>query len=161
MYTAKKPDNNSSIKIIINIEVQNNIHLKYPIIKRALYYASRLISKQKGEYFSNSNYQDLCEIYSIWILISPDKNRSGIINHYTIKENNIIGKYKEDINNYDLLNIIIVGINDNNAESEIINLLSRLFLSTKETAKSNMKILKTRYNINIDKKGVKKYDNIW
>ena len=41
------------IQLIINIEAQNKFNPGYPLLKRAVYYCSRMISAQKGLEFEN------------------------------------------------------------------------------------------------------------
>ena len=59
--------------LIINVEAQKRLNPKkktgdtYPLLKRAVYYASRLISSQKGTEFTNSDYDKIKKVYTIWI----------------------------------------------------------------------------------------------
>ncbi len=54
------------IRLIINIEAQNDFYPGYPLIKRGIYYCSRMISAQYGTEFKNSHYENIKKVYSIW-----------------------------------------------------------------------------------------------
>ena len=49
--------------ILLNIEVQNNAYPGYPLIKRAIYYASRMISEQKQAPFQGFHYEKIKKSY--------------------------------------------------------------------------------------------------
>ena len=71
LFTSRIPNSNDKIGMFINIEAQNDINPSYDLLNRAIYYASRLISRQKGEEFFNSKYNELKKVYSIWICTTP------------------------------------------------------------------------------------------
>ena len=64
-FNVVVPDSDFSVALIINIEAQKTSETPYPILKRALYYCSRLISSQKNVVFVNSHYEKLRKVYSI------------------------------------------------------------------------------------------------
>lgn len=45
--------------LILLVEAQNALRPGYPLIKRAIYYCSRMISSQYGVEFSHSQYQKI------------------------------------------------------------------------------------------------------
>ena len=47
-FSALAPRDGRQIKLIINVEAQNAYRPGYPLVKRALYYAARMISAQTG-----------------------------------------------------------------------------------------------------------------
>ena len=47
-FCAEAPGTENRIQLIINIEAQNDFYPGYPIIKRGIYYCSRMISSQYG-----------------------------------------------------------------------------------------------------------------
>ena len=56
-FTAIVPNNGKLIELIINIEAQNDFNPGYPLLKRAVYYCSRMISSQYGSVFTKSHYE--------------------------------------------------------------------------------------------------------
>lgn len=69
-FFAIVPSLGEVISLIINVESQNDFYLGYPIIKRAIYYDSRMISDQYGTVFTKSYYEKICKVYSIWICLN-------------------------------------------------------------------------------------------
>ena len=82
----------------------------YPLIKRALYYCSRLMAKQKHPKngFQHSDYDRIKKVCSIWICIGHNNQKNDVINTYRIQETcetKIWHAAKED---YDLLTAVMV-----------------------------------------------------
>lgn len=57
-FNALAPADGHPIRLIINVEAQNDFHPGYPLLKRAIYYCSRLISSQYGSVFVKSHYEN-------------------------------------------------------------------------------------------------------
>lgn len=107
-FTAIAPDSNKLIKLIINIEAQNDFHPGYPLLKRAIFYCSRLISSQYGTIFTKAHYEKIQKVYSIWICTEPTKKWSYSITRYRMTEERIEGHGKAREADYDLLTPILV-----------------------------------------------------
>ena len=107
-FYAISPGTEERISLIINIEAQNDFYPGYPIIKRAIYYCSRMVSSQYGREFTNSHYEKIKKVYSVWICTKPPACRQNTINRYTIREENIVGDASEKKENYDLMPAIII-----------------------------------------------------
>ena len=56
------------------------------IVKRNLYYCCRLVSSQYGTEFTNSHYEKIKKVYSIFICMNPPNYRKNTINQYSIQE---------------------------------------------------------------------------
>ena len=80
------PDSGEKVQMIINIEAQNKYNPGYPLIKRGIYYVSRLISSQYGTVFTDSHYEKIEKVYSIWICPDPPVERRNTIVEYSIGE---------------------------------------------------------------------------
>ena len=145
---APSTEEHENIRLIINAEAQNRFKLKYPLIKRAVYYGSRLISAQHGTVFTKSDYQKLRKVYSIWICVNPAKRFRNTITRYSLKPEAIIGNAVEAPENYDLINIVMVCLgkmeewNDNN----LIKFLGVLF-QNELSAREKKDILERDFNI--------------
>ncbi len=145
---APSTEEHENIRLIINAEAQNRFKLKYPLIKRAVYYGSRLISAQHGTVFTKSDYQRLRKVYSIWICVNPAKKFRNTITRYSLKPETIIGNAVEAPENYDLINIVMVCLgkmeewNDNN----LIKFLGVLF-QNELSAREKKDILERDFNI--------------
>ena len=149
-FNVVVPDSDIPVALIINIEAQKTSETPYPLLKRALYYCSRLISSQKNVVFVNSHYEKLRKVYSIWIQMNTPKKQQNTMNCYRVIEENLVGQYKDNSINYDLLNIITIGLGkvEDTEPKTILNMLDTLLYSNKP---SNEKLdtLKNVYNITI------------
>lgn len=138
--------------MVINIEIQADTNLSYAVVTRAIYYLSRLISRQKGTVFNHSDYGKIQKVYSIWICPDPKmKNRNSIV-EYGFTQQKVFGRVDEPVENYDKMKAIIISLNDEGQENrnDLIRLLSTL-LSTTETVESRKQILEDEFDIPMTK----------
>lgn len=110
LFQALVPGTESRVGIILNVEAQNKYNPVYPLISRALYYCSRLISSQKARVFEHSHYEKPEKVYSIWICANPPKDKRTTITRYQLTEMNQVGQVKEPVENYDLMVVVMVGL---------------------------------------------------
>ncbi len=138
--------------MIINIEAQNDFYPGYPIVKRGIYYCSRIISSQYGVEFADNHYEKIKKVYSIWICANPPKYRENTIARYVIREENLIGEVSEKRENYDLLTVIMIclGHSGDNKYSGILKLLDVL-LSSKKKPEEKKRILREDFEISMTK----------
>lgn len=147
-FRAIVPGTGERISLIINIEAQNDFYPGYPIVKRNLYYCCRLVSSQYGTEFTNSHYEKIKKVYSIFICMNPPNYRKNTINQYSIQEEKVVGLYKEDIMNYDLLTAIIICLGDvDDEEATGILKLLEVLLSTERSTEEKKKILQEDFAI--------------
>lgn len=146
------PVDKKIISMIVNVEAQNDFYPGYPIIKRGIYYGSRMISSQYGTIFTNGHYEKIKKIYTIWICINPPKYRENSINLYSFQEKQLIGRIKEKREFYDLIGIVMICLGDEedkNCEG-LVKLLAVLF-STEKDADKKKKILHDEFDIAMTK----------
>ena len=141
------------IRLIVNVEAQQNYNAGYPLLKRAIYYCSRMISAQYGTEFTKAEYSKVCKVYSIWICPTPPEHHQNTITRYRIAEENIVGQVKESVENYDLMTVIVLGLGDpdevaGEANTDILRLLSVL-LSSEATDAEKKRVLRDDYSIPI------------
>ncbi len=131
-FYALAPHGDELIKLIINIEAQNKYHNSYPLITRAIYYLSRMISAQHGTEFDHSRYGDIKKVYSVWICTDPPKERENTIVKYRMAEEQMIGDVKEKPENYDLMTAIIICLSEkvDLEKNNILKLLGVLLSNT-------------------------------
>ena len=147
-FNATVPGGNTVIHLIINIEAQKDDNPGYPILKRAVYYVSRLISAQKQTVFKHSDYGKINKVYSIWIVMNTSDEKKNTINEYSICEKMIAGNIKETRENYDLIDIIIVRLGDEDSieEKSLLRMLN-ILLSKKSGKQRVNKMLKDEFGI--------------
>lgn len=138
-------------KIIIDIEVQKDEPTKYDILNRAVFYVSREISSQKNREFVKSEYNNIKQVYSIWICMNQKENT---MNWYYLKGESLIGA-KRWKGKADLINIVMIGLAKNipeqRAEYKLHRFLGILF-SQELGAEEKIKILENEYHILMEDK---------
>jgi len=147
-FRAIAPSSGEPIGLIVNVEAQNKYYTGYPLTKRGIYYCSRMISSQYGREFTDSHYEKLKKVYSIWICMKPPKNRGNTINRYRLIEEHLAGEAVEPVQNYDLLSMIVLCLGGPEAEhyEGVIRMLDVL-LSRKTSEAEKRKILRDDYDI--------------
>lgn len=151
IFHAVTPETGERIRLIINIEAQKTFSastLRYILMKRAVFYGSRLISAQKETEFTGSDYSDVKKVYTIWICMESPTDRS-VINHYRMTERNLVGKYKETQEHYDLLNIVMVYLAPGPVRNRMLSMLQVIFQETKKTAEEKSEILRKKFDIEV------------
>ena len=139
---------NGLSQIIVNIEAQKDEPTEYKILNRAIFYVSRLISSQKERDFVNTNYDDIKQVFSIWICMNMDDNSLSHI-HLTKDEMLKPCNWK---GNLDLLNIVLIGITNGIPEHDEKYEMHRLIgalLSSELKEQEKLDIIEHEYNIPI------------
>ncbi len=150
------PGETVPVKLIINIEAQNKFNPGYPLVTRGFYYDARMISAQYGKEFTDSEYGKIKKVYSVWICINPDDAHRNTITRYHTTAENIFGSAESNEEDYDKMEVIIVGLkcdakNGEESENALINMLSILF-SKKTDVKTKKEKLQSRHGIQMKKK---------
>ena len=147
-FRAIAPSTGERIALIINIEAQDDFYPGYPLLKRATFYCCRIISSQYGREFTDSHYEKIKKVYSIWICMTPPKNRANTITRYRMVEEHLVGEATEPVKNYDLLSIIMVCLGGPIGENYdgILRMLDVL-LSSETSEAEKRKILQDDYDI--------------
>lgn len=135
--------------IIVNIEAQKAEPTEYEILNRAIFYVSRLISSQKERDFTNSDFDDIQRVYSIWVCMGMKENT---LSHIHFTKDDIIGSYDWK-GKLDLANIVMLGLSDELPEHddtyELHRLLSTL-LSKELTQNEKLTIIEEEYDIPVE-----------
>ena len=152
-FKALLPKNPERLYLILNIEAQNEQQMWYPLLKRAVYYGSRLISSQYGTVFSGMDYGAVKKVYSIWICTKSAKKYRNSMNRYEMVEECLVGENRSDPEKYRLMNLILlhVGEYDEGTHEGILGFLEVL-LSGKLQAEEKRQILQERYHIAMTRK---------
>jgi predicted transposase/invertase (TIGR01784 family) len=164
-FSAHAPTLDGSVKVLINLEAQNNFDPGYPLSMRGVYYGCRMISAQYGQEFKHSEYDKIKKVYSIWVCPNPKKEqRKNTITCYEMRERNLLGEVETPRHEYDLINVIMICLGDANdeaAEEEagILRLLEVL-LSPERASIDKKTILKNEYHIPMTKAMEREVDNM-
>ena len=137
---------NGLSQIIVNIEAQKDEPTEYKILNRAIFYVSRMISSQKERDFVNTNYDDIKQVFSIWICMNMDDNS---LSHIHLTKDELL-KPCNWKGNLDLLNIVLIGITNGIPEHDEKYEMHRLIgalLSSELKEQEKLDIIEHEYNI--------------
>ena len=141
-------------KMIINLEAQKNEPTKYFILNRAIFYTARLVSSQKEREFTGSDYNEIKQVYSIWICMNMKENS---LSHIHMVKDDLLGE-QDWKGNLDIPNIVMIGlakeIPPKEERYELHRLLGTL-LSQTMTAEQKLKLMKQEYDIPVDRHGIR------
>ncbi|MCM1382854.1 MAG: hypothetical protein NC192_13030, partial [Muribaculaceae bacterium] len=156
-FTVKAPVSGEYLQLIINLEAQKNFSPGYSILKRGIYYCSRLISSQYGTVFTKSDYDKIRKVYSIWVCTNPSEEYKQTIARYKLSKEMLEGETKfespsdeeKERRDYDLISLVLIGLDDPKSEelsNGIIRMLSVLFAEDMNF-KAKITALENEYNI--------------
>ena len=101
--------------IVFNIEFQNKINPGYAIIKRGIYYSSKILCQEKGSLFEGSDYDGLRKVHGFWLCPRAPASSANSIRRYNLLES-VTGEAVEQIaspkEDYDMIALTIVALND-------------------------------------------------
>ena len=135
---------------IINVEAQKDEPNGYDILNRAIFYVSRMISSQKERDFSNSNYNDIKRVYSIWVCMNMPENS---LEHIHLVKDSIVNSHAWK-GKLDLVNIVMIGLAKELPKHEEKYELHRLLgalLSQDLTVNEKLDIIGNEYAIPMEK----------
>lgn len=120
----------NSYSIYVDIEPQGILHPGYSLNKRALYYVSRMISRQIQSLADpKAAYDAIQKVCSIWICFADgcSKKAQGSVVVESLKQESLSGEYQIKEEDLDLLKIVFVVLSPNNSDNELVNFLGALF----------------------------------
>ena len=133
-------------QIIVNVEAQKDEPVSYKILNRAIFYVSRLISSQKERDFVNTNYDNIKQVFSIWVCMNMEKNS---LSHFHLKKDEMLEPYDWK-GNTDLLNIVMIGVTNelpkHDGKYELHRLIGAL-LSDRLRENEKLDIIEKEYKI--------------
>ena len=123
LFQALVPKTKEPLMLIINIEAQGKAKPGYSILKRATYYASRMISSQRGRDFYGDDYDKIKKVYTIWICMNAPKDTGNSINRYRMMEERLHRKYHAEQWQYNILNVVMLYLGDRMTQDDLIEML--------------------------------------
>ena len=125
-FNAYVPKSDETMQMIINVEGQNNA--SYPILKRGIYYCGRMLSAQYGTIFTESHYEKLRKVVSIWVCFAGNQKQQNTINRYVLQEKALSGAFKASEEEYNLLEVIMVYLGDDDkTDNKLLKMLDKIF----------------------------------
>ncbi|MGN0951022.1 MAG: PD-(D/E)XK nuclease family transposase [Mitsuokella sp.] len=148
LFQALVPKTKEPIMLIINIEAQDRANPGYSILKRATYYASRMVSSQRGRDFYGNDYDKIKKVYTIWICMNAPKDMGNSINRYRMTEERLHGKYRAEEWQYNLLNVVMLYLGNRKTQDSLIEML-RIIFKEKAPALVKKQQLEEEYGIRL------------
>lgn len=144
------PGKKAYIKLLIDVEEQNDYFPGYDIVTRGVFYTARMISSQLGTEFTDSDYNKIKKVYSIWICKNVPKYAENTVTEYSMAQKNIVGSFPAGKSRYDLQSVIVIGLSEKLTEETMENKIHRLLgaiLSDKLSVEEKKQILENEYQI--------------
>ena len=113
------------------------------MLKRAEYYCSRLIVRQK-------EYKKIQRVHSIWLMQEYANRKEGVANHYSMKEECLGNRWKEKAENYGMMHIFMLypkGKYDAK-DTSFQNFMNVLF-KNEHSAEEKLEILRKQFGIKV------------
>ena len=136
-------------QIIVNVEAQKDMPTEYHILNRAIFYACRLVSSQKERDFVNKKYDDIKQVYTIWICMSMPEDSTD---YYYLANKKVLGNCMWE-GKQDMLNIVLIGLAKElprqDEKHELHRLLGAL-LSKSLTQSEKLNIIEKEYDIPLE-----------
>lgn len=100
------------VKILINIEAQKKFYEKYSLVTRGIFYGTRMVSTQQGVEFTDSNYNDVKKVYSIWICLSAPLKVGNATTRYNFLQEKLRGNMQAEKQEYDKVTVVMICMNE-------------------------------------------------
>lgn len=151
-------DGDEVIKLLINVEAQNEDKPGYDLPLRALFYCCRMISAQQDVEFTTNKddpvkYGNIKKVYSIWVCTEAAQIRANSIEKYDISRKFLYG-YNPDTPRYDILEAVLINISEKrdtgDSDNELINMMTCLF-DTRISAVEKVRQLKDDYHLRVSR----------
>ena len=149
VFDVKNPNGDDNVRIIVNVEGQNNISTKYPMENRIQYYVSELIYMQKGTYFSNDDYGSISKVYSIWFMMDPLKRYRNTVIRYSLGGRYVGNSPDAPIPDMDLINAIVVNLGEYNGDMDAVHSFPALLFAKGMDFVPWKREMKTKFNVDV------------
>ncbi|MDO4500473.1 MAG: hypothetical protein Q4B60_04285 [Erysipelotrichaceae bacterium] len=158
VFTSRLPGSDDEIGMIINVEEKVNPYPGYPLLSRAVYYLTRLFSKQAGEITETGEYRKFKKVYTIWICPTPPVYKRDSVKYIHFMEDGFTGDFNENLEEYDYLHIVMIYVGSKtdkkDKHQDIIEMFRLIFLDEETNSKNKTKILNERYDIMLNEQEV-------
>lgn len=140
------------VKLILNLEAQKDFYPGYSIESRAVFYASRLISAQKGTEFAGSDYDSIKKVYSIWICMNAPNYIGNAVSRYSICKEDLISGIPDHRQAYDKLAAVMICLNPRSEKGNQLTSMLNVLLASDMSAARKIKRLEEEFKIPMEYK---------
>ena len=145
LFETALPDGPETASVIVNVEVQRSRHSWRRLLRRAVYYCSRMISAQRGKTFKGEEYENLRKVVSVWICPEALKG-PGTITTFDLECDQLCGLWLPNRHAYDVVQVAVIRLGDPERSSGLARMLSVLFSRTLKTSEKK-RIAEEEYNM--------------
>lgn len=149
-FHAWLPGKQTRIKLLIDVEAQKDYFPGYDIVTRGVFYTARMISAQLGTEFTDSDYNNIKKVYSIWICTHVPKYAENTVTEYSMSQKNIVGNFPLNKSRYDLQSVIVIGLAETlagRAEGEKVHRLLGAIFSEELSVQEKKSILENEFHL--------------
>lgn len=93
-------------RAIVDVEAQKDEPSSYRLLHRGIFYVCRLVSSQKERDFTGMHFNDLLQVYSIWICMNM---KEDFTEYFALNRTEVLGDHVSK-GRLDLLNLFIIGL---------------------------------------------------
>lgn len=105
------------ICVEVDVEAQNDFHPGYPLLRRGVFYGSRLLSQQGDEVIPGSHYERVRKVVSIWVCAHPPRKYAGTVTRFALEPRSLLGDAAFEPQDYGLIEVLMVCLDDENPGS--------------------------------------------
>ena len=149
LFSVKVPHDDGYIKMIINVEAQEDFYPGYHLENRALFYAAREISSQKHTEFENSDYDSIKKVYSIWLCMDAPAKNGNAIAVYSIGKQDLLPGIPDHRELYDKMTYVLVTLNQKLRSGDPFIGFMNLLLSEHIEPKEKKERLEKEFGIHV------------
>lgn len=129
-FDALAPCASEPIRIEIDVEAQKEFNPGYPLTKRGVYYAGRMLSMQGTTDVVNSHYERVRKVVSMWVCANVPQAFAGTVTRFHLTQKDLLGSAPYRKQNYDLVDVVMICLDTKmrDASYGILGLLGMLLL---------------------------------
>ena len=131
-FAARNPgadaDAGEVLLVEVDVEAQNKFDPGYPLTKRGVYYAGRMLSMQGSDVVANSHYERLRKVISVWVCVNVPEDKTKTVTRFSLEQENLEGGAVFKRGSYDLVDVIVVCLGEEAESAQgTLGLLGTLF----------------------------------
>lgn len=147
-FEAIVPGRNDHVLLELDLEAQNDFDPGYPLLRRGMYYAGRLLSMQGSEVAAHSQYQNVRKAVSIWVCTHPSEKCRRTITRFHVFRDDVIGHGEYCKDDWDMIEVVMICLDDKTEEQPdgLLGLLGTL-LAVGRPVEDRIRDLRDRYGM--------------
>ena len=111
-FTARVPapgggEGGAVVRVELDVEAQNVFRPGYPLMRRAVFYAGRLLSQQGSEVYPGSHYERVHKAATLWVCADPPRAYAGTVTSFGLEPLHVLGKAPFRAEEYDLVQVVM------------------------------------------------------